>query len=61
MGKLGTYWKALYINNNSLTYFTALELNIFPKNLQKFKENENIITMYLYNASIRKSLLDYTN
>ena len=30
---IGSHWNALYVNNN-VTYYDALELNIFPKKLK---------------------------
>ena len=39
-----THWKALYVNNNHVTYFHSLGVEHIPKELKKFIGNKNIIT-----------------
>ena len=39
---IGTYWVALSINNNNVTYFDSFEVEHIPKEIIKFIENRNI-------------------
>ena len=40
----GTYWIALYFNDNNVTYFESFGVEHIPKEIRKFIGNKNIIT-----------------
>ena len=39
----GTHWIALYVIDNSLTYFDSFGVEHIPEQIKKFIENKNII------------------
>ena len=40
---IGTYWVALYVNNNSVTYFDSFGVEHIPKEIKTFiNRNKNI-------------------
>ena len=39
-----TYWIALYVNVENVTYFDSFEVEHTPKRIRKFMDNKNIIT-----------------
>ena len=41
---IGTHWVALYINNNTVTYFDSFGVEHIPKEIMKFIGNKTIIT-----------------
>ena len=41
---IGTYWIALYVNDNNIIYFDSFRVEHTPKEIKKFIENKNIIT-----------------
>ena len=41
---IGTHWVALYINNNTVTYFDSFGVEHIPKESMKFIGSNNIIT-----------------
>ena len=49
-----THWIALYVNGNNITYFDSFGVEHIPKEIKKFKRNENIATnIYRIQASIQ--------
>ena len=40
---IGTHWMALYVNNNSVTYFDNFGVEHIPKEIKKFINKKNII------------------
>ena len=41
---IGTYWLALCVNNNNVTYFDSFGVEYIPNEIIKFIENGNIKT-----------------
>ena len=41
---IGTHWVALYVNNETVTYFDSFRVEHVPKEIMKFIDNKNIIT-----------------
>ena len=41
---MGTYWTALYVNAENVTYFDSFGVKHIPKEINKFIGNKNIIT-----------------
>ena len=41
---VGTYWVALYVNGENVTYFGSFGVKNFPKETKTFIENKNITT-----------------
>ena len=41
---IGNHWVALYINNNSVTYFDSFGVEHIPKEIREFINNKNIKT-----------------
>ena len=41
---IGTYWIALYVKNNVVTYFDSFGVEHIPKEIKTFIENRNIKT-----------------
>ena len=41
---IGTYWIALYVQNNDVTYFDSFEVEYIPKDIKTFIGNNNIKT-----------------
>ena len=41
---IGTHWVALYVNNNSVTYFDSFGVEHIPKEIKEFIKNKNIKT-----------------
>ena len=41
---IGTHWVALYVNNNSVTYFDSFGLEHIPQEFKTFINNKNIKT-----------------
>ena len=41
---IGTHWVALYVNNNTVTYFDSFGVEHIPKEIMKFIGNKTIIT-----------------
>ena len=41
---IGTHWVALYVNNNSVTYFDSFGVKHIPKEIKEFIKNKNIKT-----------------
>ena len=39
-----THWIALYVQNNSVTYFNSFGVEHIPKEIKKFINNKNITT-----------------
>ena len=39
---IGTYWIALYVNNENLTYFDSFRVEHIPKEIKKFIANKSI-------------------
>ena len=39
---IGTHWVALYVNNNSVTYFDSFGVEYIPKEIKTFINNKNI-------------------
>ena len=39
-----THWIALYVQNNSVTYFNSFGVEYIPKEIKKFIKNKNITT-----------------
>ena len=39
-----THWIALYVQNNSVTYFNSFGVEYIPKEIKKFINNKNITT-----------------
>ena len=51
---IGTYWIALYVNAEDVTYFDSVGVECFPKEIRKFFGNENITTnIYKYKHIIQ--------
>ena len=40
----GSYWRALYVNNKTVTYFGSFRVEHIPKEIKKFINNTNIIS-----------------
>ena len=40
---IGTHWIALYVNNETVTYFDSFGIEHIPKEVKKFIGNRNII------------------
>ena len=40
---IGTHWRALYVNNKTVTYFDSFGIEHIPKEVKKFIGNRNII------------------
>ena len=40
---IGTHWIALYLNNETATYFDSFGVEHIPKEIKKFIHNKNII------------------
>ena len=40
---IGTHWIALYVNDNSVTYFDSFGVERVPREFRKVKESKNII------------------
>ena len=38
---IGTHWVALYVNNNSVTYFDSFGIEHIPKEIKTFINNKN--------------------
>ena len=38
---IGTHWVALYVNNNSVTYFDSFSIEHIPKEIKTFINNKN--------------------
>ena len=44
---IGTYWIALYVRGNNARYFDSFGVDYIPKEIHKFKGNQNVtITIY---------------
>ena len=41
---IGTYWIALYVNAEYVTYFDSFGVELIPKEIKKLIKNKNIIT-----------------
>ena len=41
---VGTHWIALYVNNNTVTYFDSFGVEHISKEIMKFIDNKSIIT-----------------
>ena len=41
---IGTHWVALYVNNQTVTYFDSFGVEHIPKEIMKFIRNKNKIT-----------------
>ena len=41
---IGTYWIALYVQNNDVTYFDSFEVEYIPKDIKTFIGNNKIKT-----------------
>ena len=41
---IGTYWIALYLQNNNVTYFDSFGVEHIPKKIRTFISNKNIKT-----------------
>ena len=41
---IGTYWVALWVNNNDVTYFDSFGVGHIPKEIKTFINNKNIKT-----------------
>ena len=41
---IGTHWIALYVNNETVTYFDSFGIEHIPKEVKKFISNRNIIS-----------------
>ena len=41
---IGTYWVALYVQNNDVTYFHSFGVEHIPKEIRRFIGNKNIKT-----------------
>ena len=41
---IGTHWIALYVNNETVTYFDSFGIEHIPKEVKKFIGNKNIIS-----------------
>ena len=41
---IGTHWIALYVNNETVTYFDSFEIEYIPKEVKTFIGNRNIIS-----------------
>ena len=41
---IGTHWIALYVNNETVTYFDSFGIELIPKEVKKFIDNRNIIS-----------------
>ena len=41
---IGTHWIALYVKNNSITYFDSFRVEHIPKEIKEFIKNRNIKT-----------------
>ena len=41
---IGTYWVALWVNNNNVTYFDSFRVEYIPKEIKAFIKNRNIKT-----------------
>ena len=44
---IGTHWVALYVYNNSVTYFDSSGVEHIPKEIKTFINNENINKIFL--------------
>ena len=44
---IGTHWVALYVYNNSVTYFDSSGVEHIPKEIKIFINNENINKIFL--------------
>ena len=40
---VGSHWVALYVNNKTATYFDSFGVEHFPKEIEKFINNKNIV------------------
>ena len=41
---IGTHWIALYVNSNNIIYFDSFKVEHIPKEIKKFRGNENLTT-----------------
>ena len=41
---IGTHWIALYVNNETVTYFDSFGIEHIPKEVKKFIDNRNVIS-----------------
>ena len=41
---IGTYWIALYVNDNNVTYYDSFEVEHIQKGIIKFRGNKNVAT-----------------
>ena len=41
---IGTYWVALYVHNDDVTYFNSFGVEHIPKEIKEFVKNKNIKT-----------------
>ena len=41
---IGTHWIALYVNNETITYFDSFGIEHIPKEVKKFIGNRNIMS-----------------
>ena len=41
---IGTYWVALYVNDNNITYFDCFGVEHIPKDIKKFVGHKKTIT-----------------
>ena len=53
---LGTHWVTLYVNTKNVTYFDRLGVEHTPKEIRKFIENNNIITI-IYRVQTYDSIM----
>ena len=54
---IGTHWIALYINNNSVTYFDSLEVEHIPKEIKKFIDGSLSITTNIFRIQAYNSIM----
>ena len=49
---IGTYWVALYVNDDNVTYFNSFGVEYIPKEIKNFIDNKNItISIYRIQAN----------
>ena len=53
---IGTYWIALYVNDNNVTYFDSYGVQHIPKEIRKFIGNKNILAN-IYTIQVYDSIM----
>ena len=53
---IGTHWAALYVNNKTIIYFDSFRVEHIPKEIMKFIDRKNIITI-IYRIQANDSII----